>query len=51
MNNQGQIGLGYSQKVCSCIKLSFSGLIEGRNLNAGGHKVGFAVDFEPGVHE
>ncbi len=46
VNNQGQIGLAYSQDLRSGVKLSLSGLIEGRNINAGGHKLGVALDFE-----
>lgn len=46
VNNQGQIGLAYSQNLRTGVKLSLSGLIEGRNINAGGHKLGVALDFE-----
>ncbi|XP_050394654.1 voltage-dependent anion-selective channel protein 2 [Patella vulgata] len=46
VNNSSQIGLGYSQKVRDGIKLTLSTLIEGKNINAGGHKVGLGIDFE-----
>lgn len=47
VNNQGQVGVSYSQNVRDGVKLTLSTLVEGRNLNAGGHKLGVALDFEP----
>lgn len=46
VNNQGQIGISYSQDLRSGVKLTMSGLLEGRNIQAGGHKFGLALDFE-----
>ena len=46
VNNQGQIGLSYQQDLRSGVTLTLSGLLEGRNINAGGHKIGVALDFE-----
>jgi len=46
VNNQGQVGLGYTQNIRSGVKLSLSALIEGKNINAGGHKLGAALTFE-----
>jgi hypothetical protein len=46
VNNQGQIGMSYSQDLRSGVKLTMSGLLEGRNIQAGGHKFGLALDFE-----
>lgn len=46
VNNQGQIGLSYQQDLRSGVKLTLSGLVEGRNINAGGHKLGVSLDFE-----
>ena len=46
VNNQGQIGMAYTQSLRSGVKLNLSGLVEGRNINAGGHKLGLSLDFE-----
>ena len=46
VNNQGQIGLSYQQDLRTGVKLTLSGLVEGRNINAGGHKLGVSLDFE-----
>jgi len=46
VNNQGQIGCAYTQSLRSGVKLNLSGLVEGRNINAGGHKLGLSLDFE-----
>lgn len=46
VNNSSQIGLGYSQKLRDGVKLTVSSLIEGKNFNAGGHKVGLGIDLE-----
>merc|ERR1711872_1017340 len=44
--NSTQIGLGYQQKVRDGITLTLSTLIDGKNFNQGGHKVGLAVELE-----
>lgn len=46
VNNQGQIGISYSQDIRAGVKLTLSGLLEGRNIQAGGHKLGLSIDFE-----
>lgn len=46
VNHNGQIGLGYSQKLRDGVKISLSSLIEARNISTGGHKLGLALDFE-----
>ena len=46
VNNQGQIGMAYTQSLRTGVKLNLSALVEGRNINAGGHKLGVAIDFE-----
>jgi voltage-dependent anion channel protein 2 len=59
VNNVSQIGLGYQQKLrdgefllChnfpsfSGITLTLSTLIDGKNFNAGGHKIGVALELE-----
>lgn len=48
VNNQGQVGIGYSQNLRDGVKLSLSALVEGKQINTGGgHKLGLALDFEP----
>lgn len=46
VNNSSQIGLGYQQKVRDGITLTLSTLIDGKNFNQGGHKVGLAMELE-----
>lgn len=46
VNNSSQIGLAYQQKVRDGVTLTLSSLLEGKNFNAGGHKVGLGIDFE-----
>ncbi|CRL00538.1 CLUMA_CG013799, isoform A [Clunio marinus] len=46
VNNASQIGLGYQQKLRDGITLSLSSLIDGKNFNAGGHKIGVALELE-----
>lgn len=46
ITNVGQIGLSYQQRVRDGITLTLSSLIEGRNFNQGGHKVGVGLEFE-----
>nr|ADI56517.1 voltage-dependent anion channel 2-like protein [Haliotis diversicolor] len=46
VNNSSQIGLGYTQKLRDGVKLTVSSLIEGKNFNAGGHKLGLGLDLE-----
>lgn len=46
VNNQSQIGLGYQQKLRDGITLTLSTLIDGKNFNAGGHKIGVALELE-----
>ncbi|XP_075209841.1 voltage-dependent anion-selective channel-like [Lycorma delicatula] len=46
VNNQSQVGLGYSQKVREGVTLTFSALIDGKNFSEGGHKVGFCLEME-----
>lgn len=44
INNSSQLGLGYSQKLRDGVVLTLSALIEGKNFNAGGHKLGLGLD-------
>lgn len=46
LNNSSQIGLSYQHKIKDGVSVTFSGLIEGKSLNQGGHKFGIALDFE-----
>lgn len=46
INNASQIGLAYQQKVRDGVTLTLSSLVEGKNFNQGGHKVGLGIDFE-----
>lgn len=46
VNNASQIGLGYQHKLRDGITLTLSSLIDGKNFNAGGHKIGLALDLE-----
>lgn len=46
VNNESQIGLGYQQKLRDGITLTLSALIDGKNFNAGGHKIGVALELE-----
>lgn len=46
INNASQIGLGYQQRLRDGITLTLSTLIDGKNFNAGGHKIGVALELE-----
>merc|ERR1712012_1531140 len=46
VNNSSHIGLGYTQKLRDGVKITLSSLIDAKNINAGGHKVGLGLDFE-----
>lgn len=46
VNNSSQIGLGYQQKLRDGITLYLSTLIDGKNFNQGGHKIGLALELE-----
>jgi len=46
VNNNSQIGLSYEQKLREGVTACFSTLIDGKNFNEGGHKVGFSLNLE-----
>ena len=46
INNASQLGLGYQQKLRDGIILTLSALIDGKNFNSGGHKIGLALEME-----
>jgi len=45
VNNSSHFGIGYTQKLREGISLTVSSLIDAKNINAGGHKVGFGLEF------
>jgi len=47
VNNSSQIGVGFQQVVRKGLTLTLSALIDGKNFNQGGHKVGLSVEVEP----
>merc|ERR1712110_92180 len=44
VNNSSEVGLGYQQKLRDGVTVTLSTLINGANFNAGGHKVGVALE-------
>ncbi|KAG5894476.1 hypothetical protein JTB14_032504 [Gonioctena quinquepunctata] len=46
INNASQIGLGYQQRLREGVTLTLSALIDGKNFNNGGHKIGLALELE-----
>ncbi|XP_076007735.1 non-selective voltage-gated ion channel VDAC2-like [Genypterus blacodes] len=46
VNNSSLVGIGYSQMLRPGMKLLLSALVDGRNVNAGGHKLGLGLELE-----
>ncbi|PFX17934.1 Voltage-dependent anion-selective channel protein 2 [Stylophora pistillata] len=46
VNNNSQVGAAYTQRLRDGIKLTLSSLIDTKNLNQGGHKIGLGLDME-----
>lgn len=46
VSNTSQIGLGYSHNLRDGVKLTLSSLIDGKNLNQGGHKLGLGLELK-----
>lgn len=46
VNNLSQIGLSYSQELRPGVKLVLSSLVDGKNINGGGHKLGLGLELE-----
>ncbi|XP_062913273.1 voltage-dependent anion-selective channel protein 2-like isoform X1 [Mobula hypostoma] len=46
VNNSTLIGLGYTHTLRPGVKLTLSGLIDAKNIHAGGHKVGMGFELE-----
>ncbi|XP_065218763.1 voltage-dependent anion-selective channel-like [Planococcus citri] len=47
VNNSSQIGLSFAHKLRDGITITLSALINGKNFNQGGHKIGLGIEFEP----
>jgi hypothetical protein len=43
VNNMSQIGLSYTQQMRDGVKLIVSALVDGKNINGGGHKLGLGL--------
>ncbi|XP_076318077.1 non-selective voltage-gated ion channel VDAC2-like [Tachypleus tridentatus] len=46
INNSSQIGLGFTHRLRDGVQLNLSSLIDGKNFNQGGHKLGLGLDLE-----
>lgn len=46
VSNSGQIGLGYAQKIRDGVTLTLSAMVDAKNINAGGHKIGLGIEFD-----
>ncbi|MFT7817838.1 voltage-dependent anion-selective channel protein 3-like isoform X4 [Arapaima gigas] len=46
VNNASLIGVGYTQTLRPGVKLTLSALIDGKNFNTGGHKMGIGFEVE-----
>jgi len=46
VNNASQVGLSYQQKLRDGVTVTLSTLVEGKNFNQGGHKVGLGLDLD-----
>lgn len=46
VNNSSQIGLGYQQKLRDGVTVTLSTLIDAKNFNQGGHKLGLSLELE-----
>uniref|UniRef100_A0A2K5E031 Non-selective voltage-gated ion channel VDAC1 n=1 Tax=Aotus nancymaae TaxID=37293 RepID=A0A2K5E031_AOTNA len=46
VNNSSLIGLGYTQTLKPGIKMTLSALLDGKNINACGHKLGLGLEFQ-----
>ena len=46
VNNSGSVGVGYTQSLRPGVKLTPSTLVDGKSFNAGGHKLGLALELE-----
>uniref|UniRef100_A0A667Z4J2 Non-selective voltage-gated ion channel VDAC2 n=1 Tax=Myripristis murdjan TaxID=586833 RepID=A0A667Z4J2_9TELE len=46
VNNGSLIGIGYTQSLRPGMKLTLSALVDGKSINAGGHKLGLGLELE-----
>lgn len=46
VNNLSQVGLSYTQQLRDGVKLVLSTLVDGKNINGGGHKLGLGIEME-----
>ncbi|XP_068168009.1 voltage-dependent anion-selective channel protein 3 isoform X2 [Antennarius striatus] len=46
VDNACLVGVGYTQTLRPGVKLTLSGLIDGKKVNAGGHKIGIGFELE-----
>lgn len=46
VNNNSHVGLGYTQTLRPGIKLTLASLVDTKNLNQGGHKLGLGLNLE-----
>lgn len=46
VDNACLVGVGYTQTLRPGVKLTLSGLLDGKNMNGGGHKVGLGFELE-----
>jgi len=46
VNNTSQIGLGFTHKLRTGITLTLNAMIDGKNFNQGGHKLGMGFELE-----
>jgi len=46
VNTKALVGLGFQHKLRDGITLTLSSLVDGQNLNSGGHKIGLALDLD-----
>ena len=45
INNAGHLGVSYAQNLRPGVKMTLSSLIDAKNFNAGGHKLGLGLEF------
>jgi hypothetical protein len=46
VDNMSQVGLSYTQQLRDGVKLTVSSLVDGKNINGVGHKLGFGLELE-----
>lgn len=46
VNNTSQIGLGFTHRLRPGITLTLNAMIDGKNFNQGGHKLGMGFELE-----